>query len=107
MKKSDPRSERKPSAGEPIRDDFERLRRDVAKLTQKVGELTQKQAASAREEAAGSLGAASEQIAQSASAAQEKMTSLEADLEIYVRRKPLHSVLVALGIGFLLGKISS
>jgi ElaB/YqjD/DUF883 family membrane-anchored ribosome-binding protein len=78
----------------------------VAKLAQTVTDLAQTQSASARGQVMDALGAASEQIAQSAAATQDKMMSLEADLETYVRRNPLYSVLVALGVGFLLGKMS-
>ena len=78
----------------------------VAKLAQTVSGLAQNQAATARGQVTEALGVASDQIAQSAAATQDKVMSLEADLETYVRQKPLYSVLVALGVGFLLGKMS-
>ncbi|MBV9113186.1 MAG: DUF883 domain-containing protein [Hyphomicrobiales bacterium] len=92
--------------GKSNRNDFETLRRDVTKLAQTVSDLTQNQATAARGQVSQALGAASDQIAQSAAATQDKLMSLEADLETYVRQKPLYSVLVALGVGFLLGKMS-
>ena len=92
--------------GESNRNNFQTLRRDVTKLAQTVSELTQNQAAIARGQVSQVLGAASDQIAQSAAATQDKLRSLEADLETYVRQKPLYSVLVALGVGFLLGRMS-
>ncbi|MBV9138089.1 MAG: DUF883 family protein [Hyphomicrobiales bacterium] len=76
------------------------------KLAQTVGDLTQNQISSARGQVSQALGAASDQLAQSAAATQDRLMSLEADLETYVRQKPLYSVLVALGVGFLLGKMS-
>ena len=103
---SDATMNRNSNDGESNRKDFEALRRDVTQLAQSVSELAQNRAASARGQVTDALGAASDQIAQSAAATQEKMMSLEADLESYVRQKPLYSVLVALGVGFLLGKMS-
>jgi ElaB/YqjD/DUF883 family membrane-anchored ribosome-binding protein len=97
---------RKSTNGESNRNDFETLRRDVAKLVQTVSDLAQNQAVTARGQVTQALGAASDQIVQSAAATQDKIMSLEADLESYVREKPLYSVLVALGVGFLLGKMS-
>jgi ElaB/YqjD/DUF883 family membrane-anchored ribosome-binding protein len=105
-KKLGSQDETKSNDGESTRNDFETLRRDVAKLAQTVTDLTQNQAAAARGQVMDTLGAASEQIAQSATATQDKIMSLEADLETYVRKNPLYSVLVALGAGFLLGKMS-
>jgi ElaB/YqjD/DUF883 family membrane-anchored ribosome-binding protein len=105
-KKTGFQGETNSSDGESTGKDFETLRRDVAKLAQTVTDLAQTQSASARGQVMDALGAASEQIAQSAAATQDKMMSLEADLETYVRRNPLYSVLVALGVGFLLGKMS-
>jgi ElaB/YqjD/DUF883 family membrane-anchored ribosome-binding protein len=103
---SDATMDRKSSDGESSRKDFETLRRDVAKLAQTVSGLAQNQAATARGQVTEALGVASDQIAQSAASTQDKVMSLEADLETYVRQKPLYSVLVALGVGFLLGKMS-
>jgi ElaB/YqjD/DUF883 family membrane-anchored ribosome-binding protein len=103
---SDATMDRKSNDGESNRKDFDTLRRDVAKLAQTVSGLAQNQAATARGQVTEALGAASDQIAQSAAATQDKVMSLEADLETYVRQKPLYSVLVALGVGFLLGKMS-
>jgi ElaB/YqjD/DUF883 family membrane-anchored ribosome-binding protein len=96
----------KSNDGESNRKDFETLRRDVAQLAQTVSDLAQNRAANARGQVTQALGAASDQIAQSAAATQDKVMALEAELETYVRQKPLHSVLVALGVGFLLGKMS-
>ncbi|MBV8449419.1 MAG: DUF883 domain-containing protein [Hyphomicrobiales bacterium] len=96
----------KSNDGESNRNDLETLRREVNKLAQTVGDLTQNQISSARGQVSQALGAASDQLAQSAAATQDRLMSLEADLENYVRQKPLYSVLVALGVGFLLGKMS-
>jgi len=103
---SDATMDRESKHDESSRKDFERLRGDVAKLAQTVSDLAQNQARTAREQVTEALGAVSDQTAQSAAAAQDKLTSLEAELETYVRQKPLYSVLVALGVGFLLGKMS-
>lgn len=103
---SDPTMDTKSNLGESSPKDFETLRRDVTKLAQTVSDLAQNQAQTARGQVTDALSAASDQLAQSAAATQDKLMSLEADLETYVREKPLSSVLVALGVGFLLGKMS-
>jgi ElaB/YqjD/DUF883 family membrane-anchored ribosome-binding protein len=104
---SDATMDSKSNLGESSRKDFDTLRRDLAKLTQTVSDLAQTQTQTARGQVTGALSAASDQLAQSAAATQDKLISLEADLETYVRQKPLSSVLVALGVGFLLGRMSA
>ena len=103
---SDVPMDAKSNLGESNRKDFASLRGDVAKLAQSVSELARNQAETARGQVSDALSAASDQVAQSAADTQDKLMSLEADLETYVRQKPLSSVLVALGVGFLLGRMS-
>jgi uncharacterized protein YjbJ (UPF0337 family) len=54
-----------------------------------------------------SVGTASESISQSAAAAQDQLMSFEADLEKRIQRNPWTAVLVAVGVGLLIGKMSS
>jgi len=93
-------------AADKTRHDFEVLREDLAKLTEIVGQLAQSQAASTREQVMDAVGVAKDKIAEGAAATQDKLVSLEADLEAQIRRNPLSSVAIALVIGLLLGKMS-
>jgi uncharacterized protein YjbJ (UPF0337 family) len=53
-----------------------------------------------------SMGTASESISQSAAAAQDQLVSFEADLEKRIQRNPWTAVLIAAGVGLLIGKMS-
>jgi ElaB/YqjD/DUF883 family membrane-anchored ribosome-binding protein len=53
-----------------------------------------------------SVGTASESISQSAAAAQGQLVSFEADLEKRIQRNPWTAILVAVGVGLLIGKMS-
>ena len=53
-----------------------------------------------------SVGTASESISQSAAAAQDQLASFEADLEKRIQKNPWTAILVAAGVGLLIGKIS-
>ena len=53
-----------------------------------------------------SVGTASESISQSAAAAQDQLVSFEADLEKRIQRNPWTAVLIAVGVGLLIGKMS-
>ncbi len=49
---------------------------------------------------------ASDNLSQTASNAQDQVTSFEANLEERIKNNPLVAVGVAVGIGFVLGKIT-
>jgi uncharacterized protein YjbJ (UPF0337 family) len=53
-----------------------------------------------------SVGTASESISQSAAAAQDQLVSLEAEFEKRIRRNPWTAILIAAGVGLLIGKMS-
>jgi uncharacterized protein YjbJ (UPF0337 family) len=86
--------------------DMSRLRDDVAKLTQTVSELTQKQVASSRDQMVGVMGAAGDSLSQSAAVAQDKLASVEGDVEARIKKNPWGAVAVAGLIGLLIGKMS-
>ncbi len=52
------------------------------------------------------VGTAGESISQSAAAAQDQFMSFEADLEKRIQRNPWTAVLIALGVGLFIGKMS-
>ena len=56
--------------------------------------------------ASDSVETASESISQSAAAAQDQLVSFEADLEKRIRRNPWTAVMVAAGVGLLIGKMT-
>jgi hypothetical protein len=68
--------------------DLGALREDLAKLTRTVSELVERQAASRRAQVANALGSVGETISESAAAAQDRMGSIEADLESRIQRNP-------------------
>jgi ElaB/YqjD/DUF883 family membrane-anchored ribosome-binding protein/uncharacterized protein YjbJ (UPF0337 family) len=86
--------------------DFAALRDDLAKLTQTVSQLVQNQAASTRDQVMDVVGAAGDNIAQSAVVAQDRLVSLEADFEARIQKNPLSAVAIAVGVGFLVGKMT-
>jgi ElaB/YqjD/DUF883 family membrane-anchored ribosome-binding protein len=87
-------------------EDFAKLRRDIAKLSQSVADLVQQQAASATAQMADAYGTAKEQLVRSAGKAQNKMMSLEAELETKIERNPLGSLAIAIGVGFMVGAMT-
>ena len=86
--------------------DFGALRDDLARLAQTVGELLQSQAASTRDQVMDTVGAAGDNVTRSAAAAQDKLVSLEADFEAWIKKNPLSAVAIALGLGFLTAKMT-
>jgi ElaB/YqjD/DUF883 family membrane-anchored ribosome-binding protein len=86
--------------------DLSGLRDEVAKLSQRVGDLVQKQASTTRDQVAGAVNVASENLSQSASMAQEKLTSIESDVEDRIKTNPWVSIGIAAMVGFLIGKMS-
>ena len=85
---------------------FSSLCDDVAKLTQTVSDLMQRQASSTRDQVMDAVGTATNNFAQSASDAQDKLTSLEADISLRIRRNPWTAVAIAALVGLLIAKLS-
>jgi ElaB/YqjD/DUF883 family membrane-anchored ribosome-binding protein len=86
--------------------DFDALREDLAKLTQTIGQLVQNQAASTRAQVMDVVGAAGDNISDTASVVQDTLTTIEAGVEAQIRKNPWSAVAVALGLGLLVGKLS-
>jgi uncharacterized protein YjbJ (UPF0337 family) len=82
------------------------LREDISKLTQTINKLVQSGAASARGHLMDAVGTAGDNISQSASMAQEKLVSVEADVESRIKKNPWTAVAVAVTLGVLIGKLS-
>ena len=86
--------------------DFSALRDEITKLSQTVGDLVQKQASTTRDQVMGVMGAAGENLSQSATAAQEQLSSIEADVGVRIRKNPWSAVAIAALVGLLIGKMS-
>jgi ElaB/YqjD/DUF883 family membrane-anchored ribosome-binding protein len=82
------------------------LRNDISRLTDTVSELVRKEAENARSRVMDAVDTAKTQFSGSASAAQERVQSVSADLEATIERNPLTAVLIALGIGVALGHVT-
>jgi len=83
--------------------DFTALRNDVAKLTQTVTQLVQNQAATTRDQVMDVVDAASGNLTETAAAAQDKLKSMEAEIESRIRHNPWSAVAIAVGVGLLIG----
>lgn len=85
--------------------DLKRLRDDVASLTQTIAQLTAQQAARGLEVAQG----AGEKVVDTAQKAAEELKRASgegiATLEQKITERPLSAVLIALGVGLLVGKL--
>ena len=86
--------------------DLSGIRDEIAKLTQTVTDLVQKQASTTRDQVMGAVGAAGDNLSQSASAAQDTLISMEEDMGTRIRRNPWSAVAVAALVGVLIGKMS-
>ncbi|SDR45420.1 Uncharacterized conserved protein YjbJ, UPF0337 family [Rhizobiales bacterium GAS113] len=86
--------------------DFEALRSDLAKLTQTVSQLVQNQASSTRDFVSDAVGTASDNIAQTASAAQDQLLSFQGDLEERVKANPIAAIAISFGVGVLFAKLT-
>jgi len=79
---------------------------EIAKLTQSVTALVQKQASTTRDQVMGAVGAASDNLSQSAAMAQDRLASMEEDMGTRIRRNPWSAVAVAALVGVLIGKMT-
>jgi ElaB/YqjD/DUF883 family membrane-anchored ribosome-binding protein len=95
-----------PGAAKDRESDFSALRNDMVKLTSTLSDLVQKQTATARGQMAGAVGAAEDGISQSASAAQDKLMSIEQDVGSRIKNNPWSAVAIAALVGLLIGKMS-
>jgi ElaB/YqjD/DUF883 family membrane-anchored ribosome-binding protein len=86
--------------------DLTGVQNEIAKLTQTVTALVQKQASTTRDQVMGAVGAASDNLSQSAAVAQDRLASMEEDMGTRIRRNPWSAVAVAALIGVLIGKMT-
>jgi ElaB/YqjD/DUF883 family membrane-anchored ribosome-binding protein len=86
--------------------DLSGLRDEVSKLAQQVSDLAQSQLAAGRRQVVNAMGAASDNLAQSASTAQDKFAAIEGDVESRIKKNPWGAVAIAALAGLLIGKMS-
>ena len=94
------------SAAEDLTADLAALRQDVARLTEAIGKLVQHQTQTAGLGASDMVGGAKEKIASTAADAQSRVRAASDEIEASVERNPVTAVLIAFGIGMLLGMMS-
>ncbi|MBV8428862.1 MAG: DUF883 family protein, partial [Hyphomicrobiales bacterium] len=73
---------------------------------QTVSQLVQNQANSTRNQITNAVGAAGDNLSQTAAMAQDRFMSMEAEMESQIKQNPLAAVGVAFGIGLLIGKMT-
>jgi ElaB/YqjD/DUF883 family membrane-anchored ribosome-binding protein len=94
------------SAAGDLTADLAALRQDVARLTETIGKLVQHQAQTAGLGVSDIVGDATEKIASTAADAQSRVRAASGEIEASVERNPVTAVLIAFGIGMLLGIVS-
>jgi ElaB/YqjD/DUF883 family membrane-anchored ribosome-binding protein len=82
------------------------LRDEISKLSQQVASLAQNQVSAGRDQVVGAMGAARDNLSQSASNAQDKFVAIEGDVETRIKENPWGAVAIAGLIGLLIGKMS-
>jgi ElaB/YqjD/DUF883 family membrane-anchored ribosome-binding protein len=65
----------------------------------------QKQTSAARDQVMGAVGSAADNITQSTSVAQDKLASLEVDMEAGIKKNPWTAIAIAALVGLLVGKM--
>ena len=86
--------------------DYSALRDDIVKLSQTVSDLVQKHdIGSARSGDGRGLGLAADNITQSTSVVQDKLASLEEDMEAGIKKNPWTAIAIAALVGLLVGKM--
>jgi ElaB/YqjD/DUF883 family membrane-anchored ribosome-binding protein len=86
--------------------DLSGVQDEIAKLTRTVTDLVQKQASTTRDQVMGVVGAAGDNLSQSASVAQDTLVSMEEDMGTRIRKNPWSAVAVAALVGLLIGKMT-
>ena len=86
--------------------DLAALRQDVARLAETMSELVQHQTGAACLRASAAVGEVRDKIASTAADAQNRVRAASGDFEASIKRNPLTAVLIAFGIGMLLGMMS-
>jgi len=86
--------------------DLSGVKDEIAKLTQSVTELVQKRTSTTRDQLMGAVGAAGDNLSQSASVAQDGLVSIEKDVGIRIRNNPWGAVAIAAVVGLLISKMT-
>lgn len=97
------------TGGEPtveeLKSELKTLRDDFAKLVETVKELGTEQANAAMRKARKATEGAAESLRMSAEEAKERGEAFAEEIEEMIQRRPLMSILAALGIGYVVGRI--
>jgi ElaB/YqjD/DUF883 family membrane-anchored ribosome-binding protein len=83
------------------------LRDDFTALMATVKEYGELQAAQAAHSARETIDRVGERIRMTADEARERGEAMATEIEVMIARRPLTSVLIALGVGYLIGKLRS
>jgi ElaB/YqjD/DUF883 family membrane-anchored ribosome-binding protein len=89
-----------------IRGDLKALRDDLVSLAGTVRDLGTQQAGSMAQNVRGAVGQAAEGMRMTAGEARRQGEIMASEMEAAITRHPLTSVLIALGLGYLVGLIS-
>nr|WP_272212993.1 hypothetical protein [Marinicella sp. W31]MDC2878930.1 hypothetical protein [Marinicella sp. W31] len=84
-----------------IQAQIDQLRGDIAALTKMIGALGNEKASEAREKAEKFRDDATKKGHEAYDRAREEAMSIEEDVEDHIRSRPLQSILMAAGFGFL------
>ncbi|AJY45821.1 DUF883 family protein [Martelella endophytica] len=84
-----------------IQAQIDQLRGDIANLTKLIGDLGSEKASQARARAEKLRDDATKAGQEAYDRARDEALSMEEDLEDRIRMKPLQSILIAAGVGFL------
>ena len=86
--------------------DLAALRQDIARLAETMSELVQHQTQAAGLRVSDAVGDARDRIVSTAADAQNRVRAASGEIEARIERNPLTAVLIAFGIGTLLGMMS-
>ncbi len=86
--------------------DLVALREDITKLTASVTDLMRAQASATTNTVFSAVDTARQKISTTAADAQDRVTAVSADIEASIERNPMVAVLIAAGVGLLLGFLS-
>lgn len=89
-----------------IRDELKALRDDLAALGQSVRDLGVQQANSVAGSVRDAVGQATESLRMSAGEARRQGEAVATEIEAAITRNPLTAILVAMGLGYIVGMIS-
>jgi len=94
-----------PDATEELKEELQALRADLAKLVETVKAMGVEQADSAMHSAREAIDHAADKVRAKAAEAQRRGEAAAEDLEAMVNRHPLTSILAAIGLGYLVGRM--